>query len=134
MQRLLALLALFLLAPLPALAQGAPNELADAFFGTLKTGNYNRAFSDIWGDTVMKAKPLEVGAVINQVGSAFKTYGTPEGHELVEERIVSPSFRVNTYMVRAPLGPLFFRLQFYRFGSTWKVYRLDFADQLNRLP
>jgi hypothetical protein len=134
MQRLLALVALLLFAPVPAMAQGAPSEIADSFFATLKSGGYSRAFSDIWGSSLMKTKPLEVSAVINQVGVAFQTYGTPEGHELVEEKVTSPSFRTNTYLVRAPMGPLFFRIQFYRFGSSWKVQRLDFADQLSRLP
>ncbi|PZQ65605.1 MAG: hypothetical protein DI570_01100 [Phenylobacterium zucineum] len=134
MRHLLALLALLLLAPIPAAAQGMPKDIADTFFARLKTGEYQKAYTDIWGESLMKSKPMEVANVINQMEIAFRTYGAPEGYEVVSEEIVAPSLHVNTYLVRTPIGPLFFRVQFYRYAQKWTVYRLDFADMIGRLP
>jgi len=134
MRHLLALTALLFLAPMPAAAQGMPKDIAESFFNRLKAGEYQKAYADIWGESLMKAKPMEVANVINQMEITFKTYGSPEGYEVVSEEMLAPSLHVNTYLVRTPVSPLFFRVQFYRYGQKWSVYRLDFADQMGRLP
>lgn len=128
--------ALALAAPSIADAEADPQiqRVADGFFGTLKAGQVPKAYQDIWRGTLMERKPADVEAMITQTASALQLYGKVDGWETMSEEVVAPSFRKHTYLVRTEVGPLFFRLQFYRRPTGWIVYRLDFADQVSRLP
>lgn len=126
--------ALSLAAPSVGWAQSAPNEIAAGFFTTLQTGDFRKAYSDVWRGTVQARKAADFDAIVAQTSSAFQLYGLPSGWEVVDEDEIAPSFRRHTYLVKSQIGPLFFRLQFYRRANEWEVYRIDFADDLARLP
>lgn len=109
--------------------------LADGFFTDLQRGQVGKAYRDIWAGTAMMArKPAEVDAVIAQTASALQLYGRIDRWEPMGFEPVSPSFSKLTYLVAADIGPLFFRLQFYKKPTGWSVYRVDFADQQAQLP
>jgi hypothetical protein len=136
LRALMVAVVLALAAPAAAQTQtdGQMQRIADGFFTSLKAGEFVKAYQDIWRGTPMDKKQADVEAMITQTGSAFQLYGKMDGWETVSEETVAPSFRRHTYLVRTDVGPLFFRMQFYRRASGWSVYRLDFADQLSRLP
>jgi hypothetical protein len=120
----------------PAHAQDAtpPDKIADSFFRYLQTGQFTKAYQDVWRGTPMDKKQADVETITTQTASALQIYGKIDGWEFVSEKVVAPSFQERTYLLRTDRGPLFFRMQFYRRPTGWSVYRIDFADTLPRLP
>ena len=118
-----------------AQAETAPNGIVDSFFRDLQAGDVTKAYQGVWAGTQMLTnKPADVAMMASQTNSALQLYGKIHGWEPVKEDVVAPSFRVQTHMLRTDLAPLFFRFQFYRKQDKWTVYRVDFADQMSRLP
>lgn len=113
----------------------SPDGIVDGFFRGLQAGEVTKAYQGVWAGTQMLAnKPADVAMMASQTSSALQLYGRIYGWEPVKEDVVAPSYRVQTHMLRTDLAPLFFRFQFYRKQDKWTVYRLDFADQMSRLP
>ena len=109
--------------------------IADGFFRSLQAGQADKAYRDIWrGTPMMERKPVEVQAVIDQTAAALQLYGRIDRWEPMTDDLTSPSFITLTYLVAADVGPLFFRLQFYKKPAGWTVYRIDFADRVGKLP
>jgi hypothetical protein len=126
----LPLAALLVVAPAAAVAQpGDPGELAQGFFRTLQSGQVLKAYQDMWRDTLMDKKQAELESAATQTAAAMQIYGKILGWEQVSEATISPSFIRRVYLVKTENAPLFFRLQFYRAGARWVVWRLDFADK-----
>jgi hypothetical protein len=83
----------------------------------------------MWRDTLMDKKQAELESAATQTAAAMQIYGKILGWEQVSEATISPSFIRRVYLVKTENAPLFFRLQFYRAGARWVVWRLDFADK-----
>lgn len=129
------MLAAALLIAAPAVAQNvAPDDVANGFFQKLKSGQTAKAYRDLWQGTLMDRKQADVDFVISQTDLIMKAYGPMADWELMKDDVLSPSFRIRTYLVRFDAGALFFKLQFYRAPRGWMVLNLDFRDRYAALP
>lgn len=128
--------AIVMAAPQLAHAQGSgtPDTVADNFFGSLRAGQTGKAYQDLWRGTIMDRKQADVDFVITQTDAAMKAYGQMADWEVMKDDVLSPSFRIRTYLVRFDQGALFFKLQFYRAPRGWLVLNLDFRDRYAALP
>lgn len=117
-----------------AQSSATPDVVADSFFGSLKAGQTGKAYQDLWRGTIMDRKQADVDYVITQTDVALKAYGQMADWELMEDEVLSPSFRIRTYLLRFDQGALFFKLQFYRAPKGWTVLNLDFRDRYAALP
>ena len=109
--------AAFLAAVSPSLAlaqdSAAPDSIASAFFGALKSGQVATAYQNLWRGTLMDKKQADVEFIANQTSTALRTYGPIAGWEEMSSDDLSQSLKSKLYLLRGENGPLFFRLQFY---------------------
>lgn len=110
-------------------------RVVDGFFKGLQSGAVRKTYEGMWRGTPMDQKRPELDTIVTQTETALKAYGKIDGWEPMAEKTIAPSLRQHTYLVRAAVGPLFFRLELYRKPvAGWTIYRVDFADQVGRLP
>lgn len=128
--------AIVLAAPHMACAQSSatPDSMIAAFFGQLRDGQVRRAYQELWQGTLMDKKQADVDFIVNQTDAAIKSYGRMADWELMKEEVLSPSFRIRTYLLRYEQGAMFFKVQFYRSPRGWMVWNLDFRDRYAALP
>ncbi len=95
----------------------------------LQAGAVRKTYQDIWRGTPMEQKKAELDTIVTQTETALQAYGRIDGWEPMAQKTVAPSLRQHTYLVRAAVGPPFFRLELYRKPVRLIDHRVDFADQ-----
>ena len=61
--------------PMTARALDETRPLVDGFFQTLQGGDAAKAYNDLFADTLMAAKAMEVQNLVAQTNFIFQTYG-----------------------------------------------------------
>jgi hypothetical protein len=117
--------------PAPAASFASPDALADAYFGSLKSGSFDVESNRLLAP-LMAQKPAEVQNLIAQTNIVMRMYGKVRGWEMMRERALSPSFVERFYLLKLD-GPIFYRIMFYKSDGDWTIYSVSFFDQYEKV-
>ena len=123
--------------PMTARALDETRPLVDGFFQTLQGGDAAKAYNDLFADTLMAAKAMEVQNLVAQTNFIFQTYGPITAWSLARSDCFTPGICRNIYVVDTDNGPVFVMLTLYRRSSGWMpttIFVTDLSQNFFDLP
>lgn len=100
--------------PMSAQDQAHVDRLMNPFFTTLKSGNVNKAYTDLFKGTLVESKTIEVGQLAAQSDFMLQTSGSIADWQIIRTDCVSPNICLVIYEIRAAEAPLALRLYAYK--------------------
>lgn len=123
--------------PMTAAVQAETRPLVDGFFRTLQSGDATKAYNDLFADTLMASKAMDVQNLVAQTNFIFQTYGPITAWTLARSDCFTPGLCRNIYTVDTDNGPVFVMLTLYRRSSGWMpttIFVTDVAQNFFDLP
>ena len=114
--------------PMSADAIAGVRPLVDTFFTTLKSGDASKAYTDLFADTLVSGKVLELQNLVAQSNFLFQTYGEIQAWTLARSDCFSPNFCRAIYQVDTHNGPIFLILTLYRRDTGWMATTVLVSD------
>ena len=114
-----------------SIAEAKP--LLDGFFRTLQAGDAAKAYNDLFSNTLMANKALEVQNLVAQTNFVFQTYGSIVGWSLAESDCLTPTLCRVIYQIDTNNGPVILLLTLYRRTSGWMPTTIFVTDQTQTL-
>lgn len=119
--------------PMSAEAVAEIRPLVDGFFGTLQGGDTAKAYADLFADTLMAAKALEVQNLVAQTSFIFQTYGPIIDWTLARSDCFTPTLCRAAYQVNTANGPVIVLLTLYRRQAGWIPAHILIGDSTQNL-
>ena len=114
-----------------AIAESKP--LVDGFFRTLQAGDTAKAYGDLFANTMMASKALEVQNLVAQTNFIFQTYGAIRSWTLAKTDCITPTLCRAVYQVDTNNGPVIILLTLYRRETGWMPTTIFVTDQTQTL-
>jgi hypothetical protein len=108
----------------------AVETAADHFFGLLKSGDVDKAYTDLFDPEMSREKGQAIANLASQNSTAIKLYGAISGWDQIDHTSISPYLVRVRYELRLQRLPLFYTLTFYRKddAAPWVVIKSYFTD------
>ena len=122
--------------PMTAASQVETRPLVDDFFNTLQAGDAAKAYNDLFADTLMASKVMEIQNLIAQTNFIFQTYGPIKSWALGRSDCFTPVLCRNIYLVETDNGPVFVILTLFRRSTGWiptTIYVTDVSQNFFEL-
>ncbi|WP_296170921.1 hypothetical protein [uncultured Brevundimonas sp.] len=119
--------------PMSAQAIAETQPLIDGFFRTLQAGDASKAYTELFANTLMAAKALEIQNLVAQTNFIFQTYGAIKGWSLAESDCITPTLCRTIYQIDTDNGPVILSLTLYRRSSGWMPTTIFVTDQTQSL-
>lgn len=129
---------LMILLCFPLVVQAAeatsPQEKAETFLGSLKSGNVSAAYDNLFaGSSIPADKPQAVSMLKQQTQTALPIYGKVIGHELLYEEKFGASVIRLVYLLKSEKHPTVWEFYFYKPKVEWFLSNILFNDQFQLL-
>ena len=127
---------LVLLLALPATAQAQntkdPKAWAEQFLNTIVEDGSKRANELLLNGTALGAeRPDAIRGINENMSTVEAFYGKATSYEMLAEKKWGGSILVFIAIVKREKIPIFWRLVFYRYNSSWNLVHFDFRDKFD---
>ncbi len=132
--RILIFLVFLLALPTVSQAQDTsdPRAWTEQFFKTLVDGGAKEAHQLLLNDSQLgNQRPDAIRGIRENMQTAEKGYGKATGYELLAEKKWGDSIVVFIAIVKREKTPVFWRLVFYRYRSSWNLVHFKILDNFD---